>query len=333
MPALKQTMTTEIIEKEAVALKVWHQRLDAARGVAITSVLGFAQECYAFQQACAAKQGGSTYTTYMEEWFGIKNPASSQWATVGAHTPKLLAMANKLPPAMETLYLLCDVPDDVIATMVTPTTTKREARTLKTNHGTKPRKPKTQKTFRIGWRDALVQAGVMSYGQMNGGSAHALASEIEAKLGFKPPMYFYDHAAATAFVDQVRPLRAAPPPPTEFTEPQQKKLQRAAEAARKAEVAALRKVFPDVVEEEVKKRLAPLAEQYGKWIDEAKKEKEFYENLTADLRTFMTKEEYRLVVGCLHADKWQGQLDEDFEKRLNKAFEIMKRVGRIFGEK
>jgi hypothetical protein len=114
----------------AAALETWHARLNAARGAAIGAVLAFAAECFEFSQACERTQGGSAYTSLMFKWFGINATDASRWAKVGARRAELLIHESKLPHGLQTLYLICGLPAEVIASSVTASTTQREARKL-----------------------------------------------------------------------------------------------------------------------------------------------------------------------------------------------------------
>jgi hypothetical protein len=58
---------------------------------------------------CERKGNGTVYTEKMREWFGIDHTTASHWLVLGQN--QTLAAANtRLPPSLETLYLLCNVP-------------------------------------------------------------------------------------------------------------------------------------------------------------------------------------------------------------------------------
>jgi hypothetical protein len=148
----------QVIPFDDAALDAWRKRLDAARGDAVDKILAFARECYEFMQACERTQGGSVYSAKMEEWFGIAQQTASRWAVLGSSSQKLLVATNKLPPSMETLYTLCDVPAEVIETKVTPQTTQRQARALKQEHA--PAKPNKMHAVQQGKPISIVRESV-----------------------------------------------------------------------------------------------------------------------------------------------------------------------------
>lgn len=117
-----------------------------------------------------------------------------------------------------------------------------------------------------------------------------------------------------------------PREPVDIKDREQKRIDRILEQ----ELAKLKRQFKleadTVIQTEVRKQVNPVVERYAKLYDEMAVEKERYEARNATLKTFMTVEDYRFVLNCLHPDR----APEDRKERFDKAFGIMKRLDRHF---
>jgi hypothetical protein len=71
----------------------------------------------------------------------------------------------------------------------------------------------------------------------------------------------------------------------------------------------------------VKEATADKRRWYERCTEEAKQEKEQYKRWSASLNQIMTREDYRIVLGCLHPDR-----PDRSPEALGRACEIFKRL-------
>lgn len=90
-----------------------------------------------------------------------------------------------------------------------------------------------------------------------------------------------------------------------------------------AEIARLRRIFESQVEEHVEKRLVQRREKLAAAEREIAEWRDALNDRQRDISTYMSEDEYRLVLGCLHPDRPDRTAD-----RLGKAFEIFQRLER-----
>lgn len=305
--------SAEIIAFDSAALAEWRTKLDAARGDAVEGIFQFAAECRAFQLACDRKQGGSVYTEKMAEWYGISHQVASMWATVGAHRAKLSVVTDKFPPSMETIYHLCELPDNVIRDEVTKKTTQRAARALKKKHAP---------PFRIGWPQLIVERLGVPYGVLRGGGGIAIREKLAKAMGKPVPSFFSDEAEAEEFVQLYLRVIAPKVERPVLVERDEAKVKRAIDA----EISSLHRAFHEQVRAEVEKRTAKILSTVDEREEKALRDMKHWQAMRDSIKPFMTLEEYRLVLNCLHPDR----APEDRRDRFTQAFAVMQRLGKVF---
>ena len=310
-------MTAQVVQIDTAAFASWHKRLDGARGEAIDGIFAFARECREFQQWCEAndrKQGGSAYTVSMAEWFGIKNPTSSWWAVVGAHAEKLVVATTKLPPSMETLYHLCELPDNVIAANVTEKTTQKEARALKAEHA-----PQAQKPHKESWSTVLLRHKAIADIDLRGGSHVATRNRVAKATGKPVPKYFTDKTVADQWAYEV--IRALPreeAPNHNLSKSDQRKLDQVIAA----ETERLRGMFEKELYAEVDRRMPDIAAQREREMEENREETRRYALFNAGFKKKISSEEYRFLLQQLHPDRAPAGRETQYDK----AFQIVMRL-------
>lgn len=195
--------------------------------------------------------------------------------------------------------------------------TKEQRVMHRTQERNRKRAERGPKSFRMGWLKLLMDAGV-GYVKASGEGLAGLRAEIKEKLGTEPPKYFTDRAEAQAFVDKVRLFRAPLPKSEEFTEPQQKKIDRIIAA----KLAELQASYEKTVSEEVEKRM-PEASAYTEKVRlEYLEELNKYKALNFNFKKQISADEYRLLIQLLHPDK----APPGREKQYTEAFQIVRRL-------
>lgn len=339
--------TAEVIEFDQAALDAWHKRLDAARGKSVDAIIAFGVECFEFQQACERKQGGSTYSTAMMEWFGIEKVSASQWATIGKCRAELFGLTKQLPPSMDVIYRLSALPPAVIESKVTPKTTQKEARAIVAEY----RKTITKDApERIGWKDAVIkvlgsEGKWVPNAKLGMKAPDGWRDEIKAEFGGEIPVYVeHGGEAERKLCDIVRTIylkneakrdpQAAAQTAKDLFEAARMDLpeterQRFDRVVKKATEAIEAQYVAQYVEME-KALLAKIALDRAA-IAEIKKEalaeaaeikRKAFDHLSKGLTPYMTQDEFKLVLGCLHPDR----APEDKRDRYNEAFQIFKRL-------
>jgi hypothetical protein len=193
--------------------------------------------------------------------------------------------------------------------------------------------PKPQKSCRMGWsaylrdrfgaktdrqfsgirnnRKAEVEELLRSFGiAADGPDKGCLTSPEQAKA--------FGDAWLRTFTPEVEPPTLDP------------KSRQAVQRAIDAEASKLAKEFHGVVEEAVREKVkvntAHLIEEMTADIAEAKRKERNYDKALAGLKGFMTRDEFRLILNCLHPDR----APEDRRERFAEAFAVMNRLGGVF---
>lgn len=183
----------------------------------------------------------------------------------------------------------------------------------------KPKKDKKTNSFRIGWSKLLfTRLGVYC--------ARSLGekTDLEKKLG-PFDVFFTDPAAADDFIDRYIRIIGVPKDKltrAELSAAQQKKF----DTICKGEFARLDKLYSDAakiqVDAEVDRRVAMTREHYKKLNQEAEEIEARYKARIATIDAYMTEDEYKLILNCLHPDR----APEDRRQRFNDAFIIFRRM-------
>jgi hypothetical protein len=311
--------TAEVIPFDAAALAEWRDRLDAARGEAVEKIIAFAAECHSFKHDCERKRGGSVYTEKMAEWYGLDYNTASRWAIVGANRGKFGDVSPKLPPSMETIYLLCEVPDNVIREKVTKATTNREARELKRKHA----KPKPYSELAVAIEEGALHART---GGADAARLRQRVLEIDPTLELKNPA----HEARLRDVCRVLVAKRGREQVEEMLkaeresvpEPRRSAFDNAVNRAIKLWIARAQVELEQRVEVRVNKELAEQRGILSKFEDEAREKDARLDAALASVDRFMTEDEFRLILNCLHPDR----APEDRRERFNRAFQVFKRL-------
>lgn len=171
----------------------------------------------------------------------------------------------------------------------------------------------------LGWRALLVERLGITLGSLD---AKRVRAKMREAFGQLPGAFRVPSPEADAFVQKYITTFAPPLKREPLPERDEAKVKRAIDI----ELASLRRGASEALESAVRERTVEIAKDYGKLTDEARVERERFEALTSDLRSFMTLEEYRLILNCLHPDR----APEDRRERFAQAFAVMKRVGKVF---
>lgn len=237
-------------------------------------------------------------------------PAGQTSVRPGGHLPGWYSWLDANGIARETARnLIRDVEPEAHAKHRTKDATRKREQRAKA--------PKTA----WGWIGALMAFAPDLRKQWGGQQKQAMAGKLGFSLDGK-----LNEAQARELAQLARTLYAAPPKREEFTESQQAKIARAVKRESAAELAKLRKSYWEEVSAQVVKGTKAAREHYEQEIQEAQSAKESYEVRTRGLVMFMTEEEYRLLLNCLHPDR----APEDRRERFTKAFAILQRLGRCF---
>ena len=92
------------------------------------------------------------------------------------------------------------------------------------------------------------------------------------------------------------------------------------------ESSRLQRSFDEQVRQKVRQGTADQRAKLGELIDQEQAEVLRYRSATAKVGRFMTRDELKLVLDCLHPDT----APEDRRKRFAKAFAIVKRLEKHF---
>jgi hypothetical protein len=177
---------------------------------------------------------------------------------------------------------------------------------------------KAEKPFHMRWLAAMAQfSGLnMQFGGSQKRTLDKAFGKDVAKLEFHSEAEARDFAAQGA-------LAFAEPLPRETLNKTEEKL--VARAIRQ-EIAKIRKEAAQALKEEVDRRMVPILADYGKWLDEARAEKEHYEAAAKLLPDWMSYDDYQVVISCLHPDRAPAGMEEKYRK----AFQIMNALKKRF---
>jgi len=188
------------------------------------------------------------------------------------------------------------------------------------------RAAKATKPPRYSWRTDARDLGLVT--DRSGGPANELKIQLEAD---HPGINLNDQAQTHAALLEVKGRRNPENVDAEISEIRstvkenaKAKFDRALRAAVALQVGRLQAEMKIAIEAAVAEKNTELETKrktLNDWDAELRAEREAVQQLRATIDTYMTQDEYRLVLSCLHPDQ-----QERTAERLSKAFAIFKRL-------
>jgi len=322
----------------------WKARLIASRGKTAQAILDHGKLIAEFYDTCESASGGSTFTEKMRAWLGYSPDVSSRWKSIGDNYNELLSITQKLPNDWYSISLIAKLPPED-REGISPKITQAEVK-KKVSEATRPADPKPE---RVGWTVAVERIiGQLPTRFSRGELSRSTAGRSEIRDMVReqygrdiPRTVEADSAEAHALADAVRRCIARVLPKEAAARVEQE------HAAVMAEVATLPESAKAKFERLVKKEHEILRARYFIEMEAAvrantAKEKADYLEASAathkaceawkakmrNLNDWMTREEFKLVLGCLHPDR---QTDEEARRRFGRAFDIFNRL-KVYAE-
>lgn len=334
---------TEIIDA------CWKDKLLNSRGKTVLAMLAHGKMISEFYQACERTKGGTSFSKKMNEWLGYDKPLASRWKMIGDNYDELLCKTQQLPSAEFTLMLLAGMKSEDREKIMHPNVTQQEVkRAINASKAPKPPKPKLAtkpKTFP--WREVVLRklGGNLPKGfprdlHKRAGKRGEPISQAEEILGHPFPADFSrfeeDEEEATAVAKSIKQWGVEHNPKQVEEEAQQEikktkeqvkesdreRFTRLLQQATEAEIKNLQAKFQTAVREKVQKETEEQRAELNRQQMKALEEISNWAERSKCLDEWMTQEEYKLVLGCLHPDKHHP----DEQARYSKAFHIFKRL-------
>lgn len=129
--------------------------------------------------------------------------------------------------------------------------------------------------------------------------------------------------------EQAEARMAALPEQFNLSEPMKVRYEKAVNRAIKEIYSEFHTSVDEAVEREINARLAKRIEYYETQRAKADAERAMWESRNENVTTLLTEEEFKLIRGCLHADR----VPEDLKARFDKAFVAFNKLSRWFEDK
>ena len=132
-PSANERATTDptTIDGWCELVTTTHAAMRASLSEAGGRIVDLARALYGLKQSCEKKQGGSEFSNRVRELTGMSQSLASKFCVIGEHAEKLISAGISLPPSINTLYAITELPAEVIERDITPETTPADVRRLK----------------------------------------------------------------------------------------------------------------------------------------------------------------------------------------------------------
>lgn len=289
----------------------WQSYIAEIRNRTIEDIIEHGKRIYQFSLSCETVKGGSKFSESMKEWFGMDKSLSSQWKIIGEHASELSDNDRNLPTDVRSIVALISA--DAL------TEARRDMKRPEVRKIAKAKKASKKKYS--GYVVAFEEGVIKSI-------SSGVAGRLKAKMSnLYPDIDLFDpndeqrlRSACKELFAQENPTIAA------------ENVEKIKASLTEKQRGGFEKRFADAVTYQthcniIEKIDAAFAEERARLDAKESELNEWMKTLDAreaDVTNYMTEQEFKIVLGCLHPDRAGG--DDVLRKRLDRAFDIFRRL-------